>query len=193
MVHRPVIPVALESLIMTSPASLIRSPAWKALLAHRSHWSSRRLRDLFAADPGRFSAFSLEAAGLFLDYSKNLISAETRDLLVELAHERDVPARIAALLSGERVNITEKRAAWHSALRAGTAAPAEVRRTLADLRIFADALRAGQIHGVGGTAITDVVSLGIGGSALGPALVVDACAPGAANPRVHFITAPGES
>jgi len=178
---------------MTSPASLIRSPAWKALLAHRGHWNNRRLRDLFAADPGRFSTFSLEAAGLFLDYSKNLITAETRDLLVELAHARDVPSRIAALLAGERINITEKRAAWHSALRAGTAAPVEVRRTLADMRLFADALRAGQVHGISGAAITDVVSLGIGGSALGPALVVDACAPGVANPRVHFITAPGES
>ena len=190
VVHRP---VTLESLIMTSPASLIRSPAWRALLAHRGHWNSRLLRDLFTADPARFSTFSLEAAGLFLDYSKNLITAETRDLLVELAHDRDVPARIGALIAGERVNVTEKRAAWHTALRAGAAAPAEVRRTLADMHAFAHALRAGQMHGISGAAITDVVSLGIGGSALGPALVVDACAPGAVNPRVHFITAPGES
>ena len=178
---------------MSSPASLTRSPAWRALLAHRGHWNSRQLRDLFAADPDRFDRFSLDAAGLFLDYSKNLITAETRDLLVELAHERDVPARIAALLAGERVNITEKRAAWHTALRAGAAAPAEVRRTLADMHTFARALREGQVQGSNGTTITDVVSLGIGGSALGPALVVDACAPEAANPRVHFITAPGES
>lgn len=177
---------------MSSPASLTRSPAWRALLAHRNQWNSRQLRDLFAADPERFSRFSLDAAGLFLDYSKNLITSETRDLLVELAHERDVPARIGALLAGERVNITEKRAAWHTALRAGAAAPAEVRRTLAEMRTFAHALRDGQVQG-SGAPITDVVSLGIGGSALGPALVADACAPDAAHPRVHFISAPGES
>lgn len=178
---------------MSAPASLTRAPAWRALLEHRREWNSRHLRDLFATDPDRFGLLSLEAAGLFLDYSKNLITAQTRDLLVELAHERDVPARIAALLAGERVNTTEKRAAWHTALRAGAAAPAEVRRTLADMHTFARALREGRVQGCSGADITDVVSLGIGGSALGPALVVDACAPGAANPRVHFITAPGES
>ncbi len=173
-------------------ASLTRTPAWRALVAHHRSWNERRLRDLFAADPQRFERFSLEAGGLLLDYSKNLITAETRDLLVQLALERGLPDRVAALLSGKRVNQTEKRAAWHTALRAGDAAPREVRRTLAAMRTFADALRAGQVKGLTGQAIRDVVSLGIGGSALGPALVVRACAPDTASPRAHFVSTPGE-
>lgn len=176
----------------TASASLTRTPAWRALIAHRRSWNQRHLRDLFAADPQRFEHFSLEAGGLLLDYSKNLITAETRDLLVQLARERKLPERVTALLAGKRVNQTEKRAAWHSALRAGDAAPREVRRTLAAMRSFADALRAGQIKGVTGQPIRDVVSLGIGGSALGPALVARACAPDTVTPRVHFVSTPGE-
>ena len=172
--------------------SLTRSPAWRALAAHRRTWNDRRLRDLFAADPQRYARFSLEAGGLLLDYSKNLIVPETLDLLCQLARERDLSAKIAALLAGKRVNQTEKRAAWHTALRAGHAAPRDVRRTLNAMREFAGALRAGSINGITGKPITDVVSLGIGGSALGPALAVAACAPGAASPRVHFVTTPGE-
>ncbi len=173
-------------------ASLTRLPAWRALTAHRRTWHDRRLRDLFAADPQRYARFSLEAGGLLLDYSKNLIVPETLDLLCQLARERDVPGKIAALLAGKRVNLTENRAAWHSALRAGHAAPRDVRKTLQAMRTFADALRAGSLTSSTGLAFTDVVSLGIGGSALGPALTVAACAPGAASPRVHFVTTPGE-
>lgn len=172
--------------------SLTRSPAWRALAVHRRTWNDRRLRDLFAADPQRYTRFSLEAGGLLLDYSKNLIIPETLDLLCQLARERDLPARIAALLAGKRVNQTEKRAAWHTALRAGHAAPRDVRRTLNAMREFSGALRAGSIRGATGKLVTDVVSLGIGGSALGPALAVDACAPGTTSPRVHFVTTPGE-
>lgn len=174
-------------------ASLTRTPAWRALAAHHRSWNTRHLRDLFAADPQRVERFSLEAGGLLLDYSKNLITAETRDLLVQLAHERGLPDRVAALLAGKRVNQTEKRAAWHTALRAGDAAPREVRRTLAAMRVFADALRAGQVKGNTGQPIRDVVSLGIGGSALGPALVARACAPDHTTPRVHFVSTPGEA
>lgn len=173
-------------------ASLTRTPAWRALVAHHRSWNERHLRDLFAADPQRFERFSLEAGGLLLDYSKNLITTETRDLLVQLAMERGLPDRVAALLAGKRVNQTEKRAAWHTALRAGEAAPREVRRTLAAMRVFADALRADQLEGVTGQPIRNVVSLGIGGSALGPALVARACAPDTTSPRVHFVTTPGE-
>jgi glucose-6-phosphate isomerase len=107
-----------------------------------------------------------------------------------------VPARIADLLAGKRVNATEKRAAWHTALRAGHAAPREVRNALAAMRAFTAALQAGEVRGVSGRAITDVVSLGIGGSALGPALATAACAPDAGIAqvlRVHFVAAPGEA
>jgi glucose-6-phosphate isomerase len=175
-----------------SSASLTRSPAWRALTAHRRAWNTLHLRDLFAADPARFDRYSLEAAGLLLDYSKNLIVDETRALLVQLAHERQLPERVAALLAGKRVNTTEKRAAWHTALRAGDNAPREVRRTLAAMRQFSEELRGGRVRGASGEVITDIVSLGIGGSALGPALVANACAPDANTPRVHFVTTPGE-
>ena len=172
--------------------ALTRAPAWRALVAHRRAWNDRHLRDLFAADAQRFAHFSLQACGLLLDYSKNRIVAETLELLCALAHERAVPAQIAALLAGRRVNPTEHRAAWHTALRAGDAAPRTVRSTLKAMRTFADALHAGRIKGATGHTITDVVSLGIGGSALGPALAAAACAPDAAAPRVHFVAVPGE-
>lgn len=149
------------------------------------------LRDLFAADRQRFRGFSLETCGLLLDYSKNLVVAETMDLLLALAQERGLAGRITDLLTGKRVNNTEKRAAWHSALRAGANAPLEVQQALDAAKKLATALRAGAVSGTSGRTITDVVSLGIGGSMLGPALVADACAPGADAPRVHFITAPG--
>lgn len=174
-------------------ASLTRTPAWRALAAHRRTWEQRSLRDLFNADPQRFKRFSLEACGLLLDYSKNLIVPETLDLLRALAHECGLQDQIRDLLAGKRVNTTEKRAAWHTALRAGDAAPREVRNTLNAMRKLATALRDGKINGASGRAITDVVSLGIGGSVLGPALAAAACAPDAASPRLHFIHTPGES
>jgi glucose-6-phosphate isomerase len=176
-----------------SQPSLTRAPAWRALAAHRRSWEQRSLRELFTADPQRFQRFSLEACGLLLDYSKNLIVPETLELLLALAHERGLQDQIRDLLAGKRVNTTEKRAAWHSALRAGHAAPREVRSALAAMRKLATALRDGTINGTGGRAVTDVVSLGIGGSVLGPALAAAACAPDAAAPRVHFIHTPGES
>jgi len=151
----------------TGTTSLTRAPAWRALAAHRKTWQDRHLRELFAADPRRFSRFSAEACGLLFDYSKNLVTAETLELLLALAHERGLQDRIGELLAGKRVNTTEKRAAWHSALRAGA------------------------VKGAGGRPITDVVSLGIGGSALGPALAADACT-AEGGPRVHFVTTPGE-
>lgn len=173
--------------------SLTRTPAWRALTAHQRTWHEHSLRDLFANDPGRFQRFSLEACGLLLDYSKNLIVPETLELLLELARERGLQDQIHDLLAGKRVNTTEKRAAWHSVLRAGESAPREVRHALAAMRKLATALRNGTIHGASGSAITDVVSLGIGGSVLGPALAAAACAPDAGSPRVHFIHTPGES
>lgn len=176
-----------------STASLTRTPAWRALTAHQRTWHDRKLRELFASDPRRFQRFSLEACGLLLDYSKNLIVPETLDLLLALARERRLQDQIRDLLAGKRVNTTEKRAAWHTALRAGDAAPREVRHTLNAMRKLATALRDGKINGASGRAITDVVSLGIGGSVLGPALAAAACAPDAAAPRVHFIHTPGES
>ncbi len=172
--------------------SLKRTPAWRALAAHRRTWNARHLRNEFFADPQRSVHFSLEACNLLLDYSKNLVTAKTMSLLCQLARERSLAERIKALLDGKRVNASEKRAALHTALRAGSSAPREVRKTLAAMRTFSDALKARKIFGASGRPVSDVVSLGIGGSALGPALAVAACAPDAESPRVHFVTTPGE-
>lgn len=174
-------------------APLTRSIAWRALAAHRRAIQPQHLRDLFAADPQRFDRFSLEACGLLLDYSKNRITAETLDLLCALALARNVPQHLNDLFTGKPVNTTERRAAWHTALRAGTSAPAEVQRTLADMRAFAQSLREGQLRGATGKPFTDVISLGVGGSALGPMLAVAACAPDAQSPRVHFAATPDEA
>ncbi len=174
----------------TRPA-LTRSPSWRALAAHRRTWNDRHLRDLFDAEPRRAEIFSLETCGLLADYSKNRITGDTMTLLLTLAQERGVPARIAALLEGKRVNATEKRAAWHTALRAGNRAPKDVQRNLSKMRAYALALRAGEIRGATGMPVRDVVSIGIGGSALGPVLVTAAIAPDADQPRVHFISTPG--
>ena len=174
-------------------ATLTRTPAWRALTAHQRTWEQHSLRELFAADPQRFQRFSLEACGLLLDYSKNLIVPETLELLQALARECALQDQIRDLLAGKRVNTTEKRAAWHTALRTGQAAPREVRQALAAMRKLATALRDSKVLGANGRVITDVVSLGIGGSVLGPALAAAACAPDANSPRVHFIHTPGES
>src|SRR5690349_20396353 len=97
--------------------SIVRSSAWSALSAHQREVAGLELRHLFAADAQRFQKFSLEAAGLFLDYSKNRITEGTLPLLVELAGEARVPEKIAAMFRGERINHTEHRAVLHTALR----------------------------------------------------------------------------
>jgi len=183
----------MSSPISRRPPPLTRSEAWRQLTQHRRLWKTRLLRDLFAADPGRYTGFSLEAAGLLLDYSKNWITAETRDLLVALAGERGLEDAISDLFSGRAVNTTEKRAAWHVALRAGSKAPQPVQDTLARMRRFSAELESGQVLGATGQPIRDVVSLGIGGSALGPLLAIDALAEPAQGPRVQVIAAPGEA
>ena len=169
--------------------SLTRSPAWRALVAHSRAWKDRPLRELFAADPGRFRRYTREACGLLGDFSKQRIDDETLRLLLALAAERGALDNLAAQFAGSAVNFTEKRAALHTALRAGDAAPPPVQHTLQHMRRFSDELRRGE-HGAGGRPLRDVVSLGIGGSALGPALVSAALADGA-GPRVHYATTPG--
>jgi len=96
---------------------LTRLPSWKALEAHYKSISATHLRDLFARDPGRNEHFSLEAAGLYFDYSKHRVTGETVKLLVRLAEECTLKSKIRAMFDGEKINITEKRAALHTALR----------------------------------------------------------------------------
>jgi len=176
---------------------LVDTPEWRALAAHRSAFGGRHLRELFGQDPGRAERFSCEAAGIHLDYSKNLIEARTLELLLALAEARGLRERIDAMFRGEAVNTTEHRAALHMALRApasasmqvdGSDVVPEVHRVLERMRGFADRVRGGAVVGHTGRRIRNLVNLGIGGSDLGPRMAVEALRP-YADPslRVRFV------
>ena len=156
------------------------------------------MRTLFARDAARFDKFTLEAAGIFLDYSKNRITDETLRLLVELARQTGVVTRRDAMFAGDKINATEDRAVLHVALRNRGNTPIRVdgedmmpnvNAVLAHMRRFTDALRSGAWCGHTGKAITDVVNIGIGGSDLGPYMVCEALRP-YGHPRLamHFVS-----
>jgi glucose-6-phosphate isomerase len=177
-----------------SPLTL---PAWQALTEHQRDVSRHHLRDLFAQDPQRFAKFSIEAAGLLLDYSKNLVTDGTLPLLCRLAQEAGVTRKRDAMLSGERINFTENRAVLHTALRNRSARPVQVdgrdvmpdvRRVLTQMRGFVEAVRDGTLRGHTGKAITDVVNIGIGGSDLGPQMACEALEPLGGPLRAHFVS-----
>jgi len=178
--------------------TLTAAAAWQALARHRAAWSDRSLRELFAADPQRFSRFSLELGDLLFDYSKHLVDAETVRLLCALARERGVEARRDAMLSGERINATEGRAALHTALRNRSDRPVPVdgkdvmpavRAVLAQMATFCEQVRSGVWPGYTGKAISDIVNIGIGGSDLGPYMACEALKPyGRPDLRAHFVS-----
>ena len=177
---------------------LTERSTWKALDAHARQSGDTRILDLFAQDPERVQAFSLEACGILLDYSKNPVSAETRRLLLALAEDASVPAQIAAMFEGRRINITEKRAVLHTALRNRSQRPVLVdgqdvmpgiRSVLDRMRGMAERVRGGIARGCTGRAFTDVVNIGIGGSDLGPQMVTAALRPfGSPGLRAHFVS-----
>jgi glucose-6-phosphate isomerase len=157
--------------------------AWKALAAHARELRERHLRELFAEDPQRGERFTAEAAGLFLDYSKNRVTDETLALLLRLAEEARLRSRIDAMFSGEKINLTEHRAALHVALRApqgatilvdGQNVVPEVHAVLDRAAEFADRVRTGNWRGHTGKRICNVVNIGIGGSDLGPMMAYEA-------------------
>jgi glucose-6-phosphate isomerase len=162
---------------------LRQRPAWKALEQHYSEISGRHLRDLFAADPGRGERLSAEAAGLYLDYSKNRITDETLGLLLQLAEESGVAERRDAMMRGEAINVSEHRAVLHVALRMpkgsslvvdGVDVVAQVHEVLDRMAAFADRIRSGEWKGYTGKAIRNIVNVGIGGSDLGPVMAYEA-------------------
>jgi glucose-6-phosphate isomerase len=166
---------------MTS--ALTASPSWKALQAHMPALQSMHLRELFAADGQRGQRFTLEAAGIYLDYSKQRMTDETLRLLLALADEAGLRQRIAAMFAGERINITENRAVLHVALRAprgadirvdGVNVVPEVHAVLDRMAAFAGRVRSGAWLGHGGQRIRNVVNIGIGGSDLGPVMAYEA-------------------
>ncbi|MFD6354120.1 glucose-6-phosphate isomerase [Nocardia tengchongensis] len=155
------------------------SPAWARLRAHRESLAGERISDLFDRVPDRGTEMTVEHDGLVLDYSKNLVTGETIDLLVELARERGLAAGIEAMFAGAPINVTENRAALHTALRSPADAVIEVdgldvvpavQRTLGRMEAFAREVRSGRWLGATGEPIWAVVNIGIGGSDLGPAM-----------------------
>jgi glucose-6-phosphate isomerase len=157
--------------------------AWKALEAHSVKMRDVHLRRLFADDPGRGERLTAEAAGIFLDYSKNRVTGETIGLLLQLAEESGLKARIEAMFRGEKINVTEGRAVLHVALRAprgesikvdGEDVVPEVHAVLDRMAGFADKIRSGAWKGHTGKPIRNVVNIGIGGSDLGPVMAYEA-------------------
>jgi glucose-6-phosphate isomerase len=169
---------------MTAPTlPLKRRAAWKKLQAHFKAVGRRHLRELFAEDPDRGEQLTLEAAGIYLDYSKNRITRTTLRLLVELAEESGLRERIDAMFAGEAINVSERRSVLHVALRApnnesirvgGRDVVPEVHDVLAKMGAFAAKVRSGAWLGFTGRPITNIVNIGIGGSDLGPVMSYEA-------------------
>jgi len=166
-----------------TPTQLTARPAWRALGDHYQQIRDVHLRTLFDGDPQRGERLTAEAAGLYLDYSKNRVSDETLRLLLRLAEECGLRARIDAMFSGERINVTENRAVLHVALRAPAGASIMVdgedvvpgvHQVLDKMAAFSDRVRGGDWTGYTGKRIRNVVNIGIGGSDLGPVMAYEA-------------------
>ncbi|MFO7542562.1 MAG: glucose-6-phosphate isomerase [Thiobacillus sp.] len=179
-------------------SGLVHLPVAQALQAHQAQIAQAHMRDLFKADPARARQFSLQVGEVLLDYSKNRINAETMRLLGQLADEAGVTAWRERMFAGDKINHTENRAVLHVALRNRSNAPVrvdgedvmpKVNAVIEQMGAFAGQVRDGQWRGYTGEQITDVVNIGIGGSDLGPQMVVQALKP-YRHPRLnlHFIS-----
>ncbi|MGB8486653.1 MAG: glucose-6-phosphate isomerase [Xanthobacteraceae bacterium] len=165
------------------PRSTSKQTAWQALEHHHKTMQGLHLRKLFADDPKRGERMTVEAAGVYLDYSKHLINDDTLGLLVDLAEQAGLRARIDAMFRGEKINVTEHRAVLHVALRApkgasimvdGKNVVPQVHAVLDKMADFANRVRGGQWKGHSGKPIRNVVNIGIGGSDLGPVMAYEA-------------------
>ncbi len=179
-------------------SNLTQSKAWMALAFHYSEMAPLHMRDLFAQDTNRFERYSIQLEDLLLDYSKNRINDKTMALLMDLARQAGLSDAIEAMFSGQKINVTEKRAVLHIALRNRSNRPIhvdgedvmpKVNRVLDKMRAFSNSVRSGEWKGFTGKAITDVVNIGIGGSDLGPMMITSALAhyaqPGL---HAHFVS-----
>lgn len=170
---------------------------WQNLQQHVDSLANIQMKELFAQDNNRFNQFSLEAAGITLDYSKNILTQETLSLLVALAEKANVTEKRSAMFKGEAINTTENRAVLHTALRNFSGKPVyvdgidvmpEVTATLEKVKTFVNAVSNGEKTGYTGKAFTDIVSVGIGGSFLGPKIMSEALKPYQQKQvKVHFI------
>ena len=167
----------------TTTLPIDHTPAWAALVAHHEAVRGHHLRDLFSADPERATRCTAEGAGLFLDYSKHRITADTLPLLLDLARTARVEERREAMFAGDRINVTENRSVLHTALRIprdgrlvvdGQDVAADVHEVLDRMADFAVRVRDGGWRGKTGKRIRNVINIGIGGSDLGPAMATEA-------------------
>ena len=167
----------------TTPTPLRSRPAWRALQQHHDQIREVDLSELFARDPTRGERLTAEGAGLYLDYSKNRITAETLSLLLQLAEESGLHERTEAMFRGERINVSEDRSVLHVALRMpkgeslvvdGVDVVAEVNDVLDRMSAFADRVRSGDWKGHTGKPIRNIINIGIGGSDLGPVMAYEA-------------------
>jgi glucose-6-phosphate isomerase len=167
----------------TYPAPLTHRPSWQKLEEHYHTARDLHLRTLFAEDPQRGERFALEAVGIYLDYSKNRVTDETMRLLLELAESAGLRKRIDAMFNGEKINITERRAVLHVALRApkdqsiivdGENVVPEVHTVLDKMAEFSNRIRSGAWTGFTGKRMRNIINIGIGGSDLGPSMAYDA-------------------
>jgi glucose-6-phosphate isomerase len=166
-----------------SISPLRKRPAYAALAEHHAKIEDRHLRELFAEDPERGERFSVEAAGLYLDYSKNRITDETMELLLQLAEQSDLEHRRDMMFAGERINVSENRSVLHVALRMpkgaslivdGVDVVAEVHEVLDRMADLANKIRSGAWKGHTGKPIRNIINIGIGGSDLGPVMAYEA-------------------
>ncbi len=169
--------------LLADEGDLVESPAWRELSAHRAELATTSLARLFEDDPRRGTGMSVEYDGVVLDYSKNLVTERTMDLLTRLAADRGLGEGIGAMFGGDRINTTEDRAVLHTALRADASASVllggenvvpSVHAVLGRMRDFAERVRSGRWRGATGRSIRTVVNIGIGGSDLGPSMAYHA-------------------
>ncbi|MDR0610551.1 MAG: glucose-6-phosphate isomerase [Planctomycetaceae bacterium] len=179
-------------------SDLIKSAAWTALQKHRQFFETVTMRELFAKDPKRFDQFSiLFGNDILFDYSKNRITEETLKLLINLAKETDVAGFRQKMFSGEKINLTEKRAVLHTALRNRSEQPVftdghdvmpDIRAVLEKMKRFSEQILLNGWKGYSGKPITDVVNIGIGGSDLGPVMVTESLKPYRTRLNIHFVS-----
>lgn len=175
----------------------VETPTWHKLTAHYLEMQATHMRELFASDTQRFEKFHLRFEDILVDFSKNIISQETLDYLLELANEVNLREGIDAMFEGQKINQTEGRSVLHIALRNRSNQPIrvngedvmpDVNRVLQQIKSFSEHLLSGAWKGYSGKPITDIVNIGIGGSDLGPFMVTEALRPYHKNIRPHFVS-----
>ena len=181
--NHPIITETRSKNMTTTIQPLTKSKAWKSLATHSKEIKKLHLRQLFAQDTKRGERFTAQAAGLFLDYSKNRITDQTLELLLQLAAESGLRGKIDAMFGGEKINVTENRAVLHVALRAPESATIlvdgknvvpDVHAVLDKMADFSNRVRSGEWKGFTGKRIRNIINIGIGGSDLGPVMAYEA-------------------